>query len=52
MAANKKKPTEYGRFEKLTKQLLTVPKPALDKEMRKYESNKARRKSKGSDGSK
>jgi hypothetical protein len=39
--ATKKKPAEYGRFEKLTKQLLEVPKPALDKEMRKYEERKA-----------
>jgi hypothetical protein len=44
MAANKKKPTEYGRFEKLTKKLLAVPKPALDKEMRKYEERKAAKK--------
>ena len=47
MATKKKKPAEYGRFEQLTKKLLGVSKPALDKEMRKYEDRKTAKKKRG-----
>ena len=48
MAEKKKKPAEYSKFEQLTKKLLDVPKPELDKAMRKYEDRKAAKKKRGS----
>ena len=41
-----KKPSEYQNFENLTKQLLAVPKKALDKAVDQYNDRKARRKNK------
>lgn len=41
------KPAEYQAFEDLTKQLLSVPKPSLDRKMREYEEKKKRRKKRG-----
>jgi hypothetical protein len=46
MADTAKTPEAYGNFESLTKKLLGVPKKELDKRLKKYESNKARRKAK------
>jgi hypothetical protein len=47
VAVKKSKPAEYSKFEKLTKKLLGVSKPSLDKEMRKYEERKAAKKKSG-----
>jgi hypothetical protein len=40
------KPAEFKAFEGLLKQLLTVPKSELDKQMHRYEAKKAKRKKK------
>jgi len=47
----KTKPTkppseEYSRFEKLAKQLISVPKSEIDKRQREYEKKKAAKKRK------
>lgn len=44
MTKKKKAPEAFARFEELTKKLLRVPKAELDKKMRRYETNKQRRK--------
>jgi len=44
MSKKKPEPEEYARFGELFKGLLRVPKTELDKRMRRYESDKARKK--------
>jgi hypothetical protein len=44
--ANKPPSEEYSRFEKLAKQLLSVPKSEIDKRQAEYDKKKAAKKKK------